>query len=232
MKRFLTLSAFLAAAGLFVCARDAGATPVVVFDPPGVEFGFVEGDSVLSYSVMIRNEGNSMLEIRGVSTTCGCTIAVLPDSTVPPGGSVPLTGTFDTRKMEGDIHKAIFFGTNDPKRERAVLMLEVWVQRELTYAPHTVNFVNVPPGTETERTVLIRGAVNGSFTITGILAPPGMFRYAVVPGERREEFLLKLTLLPQPAGLRIRESIEVRTDVIGKETIEIPIRGNVSNNRR
>ena len=217
----------LAAAG---AAADREPAVALVVEPDVADLGFVEGDTTLPFLFVLKNEGGRTIRIEEVSTTCGCTVPVLPDSVVPPGGSVELSGTFETRKMEGKTRKAIFVRSDDEARPRAVLFVQAWIQRRLTWSPHKLNFANVPAGEAVEKTVLIRGATGLPFDITGVEAPEG-FVYAVETGERPEDRLLRVTILPREGAERFREEMTIQTNVEGKDTIAVSIVGNTTGRR-
>ncbi len=71
-------------------ATSAWAGPEIFFEPSSIDLGLIEGDSVISFSHFIGNKGDETLHIDEVTVTCGCTVAILPDSTVEPGGTAPL----------------------------------------------------------------------------------------------------------------------------------------------
>ncbi|MBN1827016.1 MAG: DUF1573 domain-containing protein [Candidatus Eisenbacteria bacterium] len=229
------LPAAAALALLFSLGKGAatadGSRPVTfVVEPEVADLGFVEGDTTLPFLFLLRNEGGRTITIEEVSTTCGCTVAFLPDSTIPPGGAVPLSGTFETRKMEGKTRKAIFVRSDDETRPQAVLFLQIWIQRRLSWSPRKLNFPNVLSGESKEMIVLIRGATGLPFAVTGVDVPEG-FSWAIETGERPEDRLLHVTLLPRETAGRFREELTIRTNVEGRETIAVPIIGNVTGRR-
>ena len=100
---------------LALTTATAFAIPKIAFDPTNADLGILEGDVEAPFIVFIVNEGDSPLHIARVKTTCGCTAVALPDSTLDPGERVPLKGMFNSRKLSGEIHKAIFIESDDPE---------------------------------------------------------------------------------------------------------------------
>jgi hypothetical protein len=205
----------------------APALPSLVIEPASVDLGIVEGDETVSFQVLLRNEGDATLVIDEVSTSCGCTVAFLPDSILDAGESVLMSGDFATRKMEGEVRKAIFLSTNDPYRARAVIMVRIWVQRTLTLSTSTVNFSNADPEGGTERKVLLRPGSNVDFEILGITGDSDQVEWEVLPGEREGDRIIRFTSKPLPRGTDIAGAVEIRTTVKGKEKIILRLFGKV-----
>jgi hypothetical protein len=80
----------------------------------GFNFGPALQNKTLSKEFSIKNYGSADLVIENVSTTCGCTAALLESKVVKPGGSTPMRVTLDTRVSSGSIEKTILVRSNDP----------------------------------------------------------------------------------------------------------------------
>jgi len=203
--------------------------PALVVQPNTFDFGILEGDVTEPFLFTLQNNGDAPLYITGVDASCGCTDVFLADSLLLPGGSMPLTGTFSTRKMEGLVRKTIFLETNDPRRRRAVLMLKSWVQRRLTFVPKSIRFYDIDPETEMERTVLFRPGSDVSFRIEEFETGKVPVRTELTEGERPGDLVLRVSLPPLPAGTTIDDTLGVRTTVEGFERILLPLIVRVRN---
>jgi hypothetical protein len=212
---------------ILLLALPAWGGPVLVLKPTNADLGIVEGDQIVQYSLMIHNEGDSTLVIEEVAVTCGCTVAVLPDSTVEPGEAVPLKGSFNTRKMEGEIHKAIFLFSNDPAREKAVLTVDGFVVREVSFYPPQVFFSNARIGKGTTKTVTIRSGTGVPLEIGEVKTMTDRFQLEVKNLERAGDYEIDLHLLPQDEKGVMRDTMSVQTNVVGFEEIRIPILGQI-----
>jgi len=199
----------------------------MVIRPPNADLGIVEGDQILPFSLMIHNEGDSTLVIEEVAVTCGCTMAILPDSTVEPGEAVPLKGSFNTRKMEGEIHKAIILFSNDPARKKGVLTIDGFIVREVSFYPPQVFFSNARVNEGMTKTVTIRSGTDVPLEIDSVHTMTDLFRIEVKSLERTGDYELDLHLLPQEKGGVMRDTITVETNVEGYEEIRIPILGQI-----
>jgi len=74
----------------------------------------------LSGHLQLRNIGTTLLRIRGVRSSCGCTTLRLRQRKLAPGESVPLDFVVDTRGKLGRVEKTITLHTNEPDSPHVV----------------------------------------------------------------------------------------------------------------
>jgi hypothetical protein len=125
----LALLAALAAFGAAAPAEDKAKAPAIRVDPDGFDFGRALPGKTLSKEFALRNFGDAELVIEGVSTTCGCTAAIMADTKVPPGGSTQLRVTFETRNYIGKVERQVLVRSNDPKTPVLTLKLSASVEK-------------------------------------------------------------------------------------------------------
>jgi len=68
----------------------------------------------LKGKITLKNTGNDLLKIHGVSSSCGCTTYRLEKRKLEPGEEVKLNFVVDTRGELGRFEKVITIHTNDP----------------------------------------------------------------------------------------------------------------------
>ena len=80
------------------------------------DFGTIAPDQAVEKAFKIVNKGTKDLEVEDVSSTCGCTAALLSKSTIPPGGEAELRVSYDPRIYEdtGLIQQKVRIRSNDP----------------------------------------------------------------------------------------------------------------------
>ena len=110
----------VAAAGTSVAQRKTKSGPVMEIEPKAHDFGGVQQDQKLVHEFTVRNVGTEDVEIRRISTSCGCTAAILADSIVKPGESTTLEVVLETRKYKGVIDKSVSVASNDRERVRTI----------------------------------------------------------------------------------------------------------------
>lgn len=94
--------------------------PVMEIEPEVHDFGGVRQDQELKHAFTITNSGSATLEIRRISTSCGCAAAVPETDVVQPGESTTLLVTLSTRKYKGVLEKSVSVASNDSKRVRTI----------------------------------------------------------------------------------------------------------------
>lgn len=100
--------------------RSSKDGPRIEIAPAEHDFGDVQQNQKLVYEFIVMNTGTEELEIKRLSTACGCTAAITKDRTVPPGGSTRLEVTLETRKYKGFIERSVSVASNDPGRVHQV----------------------------------------------------------------------------------------------------------------
>ena len=94
--------------------------PVMEIEPKEHDFGGVKQDQKLVHEFTVNNVGTEDLEIRRISTSCGCTAAILADRIVKPGESTTLEVVLETRKYKGVIDKSVSVASNDRERVHTI----------------------------------------------------------------------------------------------------------------
>jgi hypothetical protein len=119
-------------AGLFILsplAPAAGAgTPKIKFKETAWNFGKIKQGEVATHEFVFANEGDDTLTIEKVSTTCGCTAALVSDRSIPPGKSGKIEVKFDSRGYSGQITKVVTVQSNDPKDPQRPLEIKAEIE--------------------------------------------------------------------------------------------------------
>ena len=116
MFRFSLLLVFFSLlVPVFHCsAAEAPLAPHLVVERPDFDFGKTWNGLKVKHSFVLRNDGNAALVIDRVRSSCGCTVALLSDREIPPGGEVELSATFDPTRFHGNVVKTLYVYSNDP----------------------------------------------------------------------------------------------------------------------
>ena len=109
MLRILTIALFL----FSLSSADSFAEPLLnveqVFEEKSVPTG-----KEIKGKLLLKNKGDELLKILGVSSTCGCTTLKLKERRIKPGNVVDLDFLVDTRGKLGMVEKTITIHSNDP----------------------------------------------------------------------------------------------------------------------
>jgi hypothetical protein len=90
--------------------------PYMEVEPERHDYGNVRQEQKLVHDFTVHNTGTETLVIERISTSCGCTAALVSEKEVAPGNSTTLRVTLDTRKYKGLIHRTVSLASNDKRR--------------------------------------------------------------------------------------------------------------------
>lgn len=97
------------------CASLNGTPEAVAsFEEASINLGlFPSTDSIHSFNVWLRNDGNAPLHITGSFTSCGCTVASCSPQSIQPGDSTSISITYNAHeKWPGPVSQGIVINSN------------------------------------------------------------------------------------------------------------------------
>jgi hypothetical protein len=135
MKHLLT-HIFIALLHLVVCTQlfaQEQQKSALLFDLPTIDLGHIEEDGgpVASFFEAV-NTSNGTIEVRNISTTCGCTTAVYDKKVIPAGEKFRFKVIFNPLSRPGRIDKQIFVQTSDATEEIRLSIIGYVNARERT----------------------------------------------------------------------------------------------------
>jgi hypothetical protein len=125
----------LCALSLILPALAAGQPKAVVPGGLSFDFGTLYSTMKVKRLVAIRNEGTDTLEVSDVSTSCGCTAALISHRQIAPGDSGTIEVAFDPRKFSGAVEKGVSWKTNDPSNPKWHLVFTANVSKLVEVNP-------------------------------------------------------------------------------------------------
>jgi len=93
------------------------------------DFGKVQQGKKVEYTFNFENKGTESLIIKDVKTSCGCTAAVVSNTTIKPGEIGSIKVDFDTKSRQGKNSKSITIVSNDTKEPNKVITIYADVQK-------------------------------------------------------------------------------------------------------
>jgi hypothetical protein len=126
--------------GLFRCALLAvvvwllvacgSGQPIITLGADHYDFGEVKQGQVVTAAIPVRNTGQKALEIEAVSTSCGCTSALVAPTTIAPGAQGILQVRYDSgvHPDAGPVQRMIFIASNDPHTPEQTVFVTADVQ--------------------------------------------------------------------------------------------------------
>jgi len=194
-----------------------------------------EGDT-RAVSWVLENHGTADLVIESTKPSCGCTVVQLADDQrkIPPGGSLELKSSFDSRLRRGPQSNYVMVHTNDPLEPQLRLEFKVVVEPLVEVVPGgLVNLQGIQRGERATRPVeIIRAESRKSLELIGIDVYEGHpVEYEVEPFEEgnRTGYRIWVTIpADAPLGtLSTKLRVKLRIDEFERERI-IPLRGEIA----
>jgi len=105
----------------------AAKQPKIVFKENTKNFGKVKQGEELTYEFVFMNDGDGVLTVKNVETSCGCTAALVSAKKIDPGKTGKIKIVFNSRGYQGEVTKYIFVDSDDPQTPRLELKIEAAV---------------------------------------------------------------------------------------------------------
>jgi mono/diheme cytochrome c family protein len=97
--------------------------PRLEFEETAFDFGVLIQGATVQHLYNFKNKGDSPLVIESVSTSCGCTAAVVSDPVIKPGASSQIKAGYDSHGKFGNVQKFIVVHSNDPEKRTVNLVI-------------------------------------------------------------------------------------------------------------
>jgi len=105
----------------------------IEIEPKNFDFGNVSYGETVKTSFAIKNNGQEVLEIKRIGTSCSCTTAKADKEKIDPGENAQILVSYDTGAM-GEFHgkgkqeRIIYVRSNDPLQPQIEVMISANVQ--------------------------------------------------------------------------------------------------------
>ncbi|MEW6008798.1 MAG: rhodanese-like domain-containing protein [Candidatus Omnitrophota bacterium] len=98
--------------------REIIKAPKIEITPESWDFGRVTKAQVLTHKFNVKNLGKETLEIKHITTSCGCTTASTTHKKLYAGEATELVVNLDLKeiKAQGKIKRDVYIESNDPKQ--------------------------------------------------------------------------------------------------------------------
>jgi hypothetical protein len=113
-RRWLQGLVLIVAASLLMACSAASQIAV---EPGEVDLGEISATDLVTSTLYIRNEGQGVLEISSLRTSCGCTTVEVDETMIKSGAEALMTISFDPQAhpgLYGPLLRMIYIESNDP----------------------------------------------------------------------------------------------------------------------
>jgi len=205
---------------------DAAKGPKLVFDKTTHDFGEISPMGKYSCTFTFKNEGDEILEIKEIRTTCGCT-AVDPEKKIlSPGESSFLEVKYRSGLRPGNVHKRIIIRSNDTETPSVTLSIRGNLVTDVLYSPYGIRFSDVEVDKPAHSEVIFKAKNPETFKITDIQvdAPYIQCNPKTMPDGR---LILEVNYVPgkgaSPSRGFLSATIRLKTTSTSYSQISIPV---------
>ena len=232
--KILTFAAL--AVSLVLSAAAAAKGPKIVFKTDKWDFGKIKQGKEATYEFAFKNEGDEVLQIGNVESSCGCTAILVSNKKVAPGESGVIKVTFNSTGYAGEVVKYIYVESNDAANRRSQLKIEAAIdvppqpKIDLSRYMYDAGLVIEGESLETDVVVFNRGELELQFecSLPGAVfefkEKPAVFPIKVASGK---DLTLKVKVpLTGRVGF-VREFVLFKTNDPLRTTISMTMNGYV-----
>jgi len=210
--------------------------PRIKFKETTYDFGKIKQGDVRTHVFVFENVGDAVLKINKVSSSCGCTAALVSDKKLKPGKKGEIKATFNSRGFRGKITKYIYIESNDPIEAIKTLSvkadIEVPPQPEISLDKYSYDVGLVVEGEEMSAKTKITNKGELELKVTCTHADASFFS-----GGKKVSFPLKIPSgkskeleIRIPARIRkglVREYIIISSNDPNRQSLSFFIRGYI-----
>ncbi len=80
------------------------------------DFGKVQESQILTHNFALKNNGQKVLNIKEVTTSCGCTVSVVKKKQLEPGEETTIEVKFKAKGYNGPTKQFVYVHTDDPDK--------------------------------------------------------------------------------------------------------------------
>lgn len=211
MKKLLLITLFISLLTVFLAAESQ-----IKFKETTVEFGEIESGQVVDLNFEFENTGDSLLIVKNISASCGCTATKLIKKEYQPGekGTIPVK--FNSRGYHGKVTKSITVTTNDKENVYSRLQITGKVTLKnfasIELAPDQINFEKVKLNESYSKKVSIKNTGTIDLKVIEVTHSPELtleFTDKIVkPGK---EMPVNIVFKPMQQG-RFTSFLKIRTN--------------------
>jgi len=81
-------------------------------DPYNWDFGQVKQGEILKHDFVFKNESQKTLNIKEVTTSCGCTASAVKNKTLLPGEDTTIEVKFNSKGYVGSVQQFVYVHTD------------------------------------------------------------------------------------------------------------------------
>ena len=97
--------------------------PRIYFPETQYDFGEVKEGDIVTHTFNFINQGDAILNIGDIKTSCGCTAALVSNKQIAPGKNGTIKVDLNTKNRQGRMSRTITISSNDPEEPNKVITI-------------------------------------------------------------------------------------------------------------
>jgi len=196
--------------------------PIVRLEPSTLDIGNVEPGTEVKCSVEVANDGDGVLRIANLRTSCGCTTAILADTQLASKQLEWMSVSFRAPIESGEINHLITFDTNDPRRPHVSVPIRGRSSWQVECVPGALEIHGVAPNKDHTECVELVSQASYAFSVRNVSASDDQITVAaderVTEGRRRYRVTVRSNSVGQHCGY-----VSFTTDSVRRPEIVLPV---------
>jgi len=168
---------------------EAG-TPEIVLEKDAHDFGEIDPGSKNKGEFKFTNEGDGILKIKKIQSTCGCTVPQLEKKTYLPGESGIIKLTYRSGQRSGTVRKKLYILSNDAKNPKLPFYIKAKITKKISYKPTHLN-LRYNKENAGAKNIKIKSLDKKPFAISRIKVRPECMKFDFDPVVEGTDFLLE-----------------------------------------
>lgn len=221
-----SLHYLLSVSGIFLLFTSAAmGAPIASVDNPVFDFGAVSQGKHVDHVFILKNKGDSVLNIGNVSTSCGCTVADVSTRSIPPGKHSEIRASFNSTNFSGNINKSVTIQTNDPKTPAHTLILKGSVFEEISVTPKQLNLGEIKIGARKDASITITNSGKQPVTLTSVKStmPQMLVKTKKTTVKEGGKAVINISVTPRGNDRFLGGYLTINTNSPQKPEIMIPV---------
>lgn len=208
-------------------AATALAAPELSVVQGTYNFGTVTQGKKVQHNFVIKNSGDSPLQIKQLNAACGCTAAKPSSSTILPGHKAQIEVTFDSTNFSGKVEKTVSMTSNAGKSPNYTFTMVGTVQEQLQVSPRQVSLGMITPGAAKKATVSVTNRsgsnvriISVNFNSSSLQATTSIKNSELKPGETGK---IEISVTPRPEAKVLSGYLHIETSHPQKKELTVPV---------
>jgi hypothetical protein len=226
MLRLFTASFILLAA---LVTDNAWAAPQLEVEQPTFDFGKVLQGETVRHTFSFSNAGDEPLQIKNVSSSCGCTAALVSAKTLAPGESGEVQANFDSTRFRGAVTKTISLYSNDPAQPVVRLQVNGVIKVALSVVPDRLNLGQITSGIPVTAKLILQNHADEDLPLDEIHTSSSdlVAELSVETLPAGKNAVIDVQLTPRSAQKRFRGYVIIPAKGPLKSDLRIPVHAGI-----